>query len=69
MKKTFSMSMFMNEADLYKAKAEYYEEENRKLVESLKDIVSADKNNSGYEPSVSVFGMAISEAKELLRGG
>ena len=32
----------------------------------LYEILSAYENNSGYEPSVSVLGRAISEAKEYL---
>lgn len=34
-KKSFAMSMFANKADLYKAKAEYYEQQAEKLEMAL----------------------------------
>jgi hypothetical protein len=57
--KTFSMSCYANEKDLYKAKAEYFESK-------LRDLVRAAHNNSGYEPSLSVFERALDEAKEAI---
>ena len=53
------MSCYASEADLYKAKASYFES-------ILYDLIRSADHNSGYEPSLSVFERSLDEAKKAI---